>query len=112
MTILLCLVFVLDCMTITMEEGVYHYKATGNSEQVCGLYLLAEPDRSIIVTVDYLDVDCKRRGLISVSSSKIVCSYFLPTFSLLTHTPPHLKSAISFLFRKRVNSLVCSTTRG
>ncbi|CAG7819250.1 unnamed protein product [Allacma fusca] len=55
-----------ECVTISMDEGVFHYKSRGTGDQVCGLYLVADPDKTIVISLHYLDVDCHRRGLISI----------------------------------------------
>ncbi|XP_035712586.1 corticotropin-releasing factor-binding protein isoform X2 [Folsomia candida] len=55
-----------ECVKITLEEGVYHFKSRGGSDQVCGLYLVSDPDKAIVIHVDYIDVRCQDKGLISV----------------------------------------------
>jgi len=70
---LLCVFLSEECVMVSMEEGVFHYMSKGKSE-TCGLYLLTDPDKSIIVTVDYLDARCDQKGLISVSVLQIFCS--------------------------------------
>jgi len=66
----LSIYFFLECVKITLDEGVYHFKSRGG-DQVCGLYLAADPDKSIHITFDYLDVRCMDKGLVSVSISLI-----------------------------------------
>ncbi|CAL4176497.1 unnamed protein product, partial [Meganyctiphanes norvegica] len=53
-----------DCMVVGLEEGTYFHKSSGSSD-VCGIYLLAQPDQRIELTLDYLNVDCDAAGLVS-----------------------------------------------
>ena len=55
-------------MTVSSEEGQYLYKSKGpNSDQLCGLYLMAPPDKMIFLHIDYLNVPCEPEGLVVVS---------------------------------------------
>ncbi|ODN06056.1 Corticotropin-releasing factor-binding protein [Orchesella cincta] len=54
-----------DCVKITLDEGIFHYKSRGSS-RTCGLYLISDPNKLIVVTIEYLDVLCQGGGLISV----------------------------------------------
>lgn len=56
----------LDCVKITFDEGIFHYKSRAGS-RTCGLYLTADPDKVISITIEYIDVLCQQGGLISVS---------------------------------------------
>ncbi|KAK8721991.1 hypothetical protein OTU49_012415 [Cherax quadricarinatus] len=53
-----------ECMLVGLEEGTYFYKSRGTGD-VCGVYLLSQPDQAVQVTFDYLDVDCEADGLVS-----------------------------------------------
>lgn len=53
-------------MLVGLEEGTYFYKSRGTGE-VCGVYLLSQPDEAVQVSFDYLNVDCDSDGLVSVS---------------------------------------------
>jgi hypothetical protein len=52
---------------MSFEEGVYHFKSRGGGMQVCGIFFVADPDKVVNIHVEYLDVRCKDKGLISVS---------------------------------------------
>lgn len=65
---------------MTSEEGIYVYrkslKRTGhprviekfgeNADQVCGLYLMTDPDKVIEVDVKFTDLSCEMENLVSV----------------------------------------------
>ncbi|XP_063585804.1 corticotropin-releasing factor-binding protein-like [Penaeus indicus] len=53
-----------ECMLVGLEEGTYFYKSRGTGD-VCGVYLISQPDEAIQVSFDYLDVDCDVNGLVS-----------------------------------------------
>ncbi|KAK8384809.1 hypothetical protein O3P69_014392 [Scylla paramamosain] len=53
-----------DCMLVGLEEGTYYYKSRGTGD-VCGVYLLSQPDEAVQVSFDYLNVDCESDGLVS-----------------------------------------------
>ncbi|KAL7639377.1 UNVERIFIED_CONTAM: hypothetical protein RMT77_009878 [Armadillidium vulgare] len=53
-----------ECLLVGVEEGTYFYKSKG-SPDVCGLYLVSEPDQRIEVWVDYLNVDCDSGGIVT-----------------------------------------------
>ncbi|XP_045619980.1 corticotropin-releasing factor-binding protein [Procambarus clarkii] len=53
-----------ECMLVGLEEGTYYYKSRGAGD-VCGVYLLSQPDQAVQVSFDYLDVDCDTEGLVS-----------------------------------------------
>ncbi|XP_059478881.1 corticotropin-releasing factor-binding protein [Neocloeon triangulifer] len=54
-----------DCMTVASEEGNYYFKGDTGGE-VCGLYLLTDPDRRVHLTLDYADIPCSQGGLVSL----------------------------------------------
>lgn len=55
-----------ECITVASEEGQYFFKGDTGGE-VCGLYLLTDPDRRVHLSIDYLDIPCSQGGLVSVS---------------------------------------------
>ncbi|CAB3369546.1 Hypothetical predicted protein [Cloeon dipterum] len=54
-----------DCMTVASEEGNYYFKGDTGGE-VCGLYLLTDPDRRVHLTLSYVDVPCLQGGLVAL----------------------------------------------
>lgn len=56
-------------MSVVSSDGHYFYKQTTNEETVCGIYIFTDPDRSVEVHFNYLDVSCENGGLVSVSIS-------------------------------------------
>ncbi|XP_064119163.1 corticotropin-releasing factor-binding protein-like [Macrobrachium nipponense] len=53
-----------ECILMGLEEGTYYYKSRGTGD-VCGVYLVSQPDEAIQVSFDYLNVDCDTDGLVS-----------------------------------------------
>lgn len=43
-----------------------------NPEQVCGIYLMADPDKLIEVDVKFTDLSCEMENLVSVSGGDFV----------------------------------------
>ncbi|CAK1598800.1 unnamed protein product [Parnassius mnemosyne] len=54
-----------DCFLVTSEEGELFYKSPSNEPTVCGIYMIADPDKRIVVTFNYLDVPCENGGLVA-----------------------------------------------
>ncbi|XP_026322316.1 corticotropin-releasing factor-binding protein [Hyposmocoma kahamanoa] len=54
-----------DCFLVTSEEEQIFFKSPSNEPTVCGIYMIAEPDKRIQVTFDYLNVRCENEGLVS-----------------------------------------------
>ncbi|XP_050664481.1 corticotropin-releasing factor-binding protein isoform X2 [Leptidea sinapis] len=50
---------------VTSEEGELFFKSPSNEPVVCGIYMIAEPDKRIQVTFNYLDVPCDNGGLVA-----------------------------------------------
>lgn len=59
-----------DCMSVVSSEGHYFYKSVSDDETVCGVYIFTEPDRTVELHFNYLDVSCENGGLVSVSLRK------------------------------------------
>lgn len=53
------------CVTVESNEGHYFYKAANENNEVCGLFFFTEPDRTVEVYFNYLDVSCDDGGLVS-----------------------------------------------
>ena len=70
---------------MTSEEGIYVFRKSlkrnglskiiesfgDNSEQVCGLYLMTDPDKIIEVDVKFTDLSCEMENLVAVITSLI-----------------------------------------
>lgn len=54
-----------DCFLVTAEEGELFFKSPSDEPSVCGIYMIAEPDKRIHVTFKYLDVPCDNGGLVA-----------------------------------------------
>jgi hypothetical protein len=71
-------------MHVTSEEGIFTYRKTMRKPgrhfdgmhlvevepaepQVCGIFLMTDPDKVIEVEVDFMDVSCELGGLLGVS---------------------------------------------
>ncbi|XP_029165361.1 corticotropin-releasing factor-binding protein [Nylanderia fulva] len=55
-----------DCMFVTSESGPFSYISASDSDNVCGIYLLTDPDRKIEIHFDSYDVPCDHDGLLAV----------------------------------------------
>lgn len=65
-----------DCFLITSEEGELFFKSPSDEPSVCGIYMIAEPDKRIQVTFNYIDVPCENGGLVAVWYFSIKTLYF------------------------------------
>ncbi|GLV42103.1 uncharacterized protein CBL_04938 [Carabus blaptoides fortunei] len=54
-----------DCMTVVSSEGHYFYKSPNEDDTVCGIYFFTEPDHTVEIYFNYLDVPCEDSGLVS-----------------------------------------------
>ncbi|XP_050343483.1 corticotropin-releasing factor-binding protein [Nymphalis io] len=54
-----------DCFLVTSEEGELFFKSPSDEPTVCGIYMIAEPDKRIQVIFNYLDVPCENGGLVA-----------------------------------------------
>ncbi|XP_047528669.1 corticotropin-releasing factor-binding protein [Vanessa atalanta] len=54
-----------DCFLVTSEEGELFFKSPSDEPTVCGIYMIAEPDKRIQVIFNYLDVPCDNGGLVA-----------------------------------------------
>lgn len=66
-------------MHVASEEGLYSFRksalsaaelaaagSSGDPVPVCGLYMVADPDRTIEMTVKYMNVACDAGGMMGV----------------------------------------------
>ncbi|KAJ6646670.1 Corticotropin-releasing factor-binding protein [Pseudolycoriella hygida] len=71
-----------DCMHVTSEEGSYAFKKSpqpamsqthqelglaeeGTEMTVCGLYVVADPNKIVEITIKYMNVNCESGGLMA-----------------------------------------------
>ncbi|XP_028178814.1 corticotropin-releasing factor-binding protein [Ostrinia nubilalis] len=54
-----------DCFLVTSEEGELFFKSPSDEPTVCGIYMIADPDKRIQVTFNYVDVPCDNGGLVA-----------------------------------------------
>ncbi|XP_032513099.2 corticotropin-releasing factor-binding protein [Danaus plexippus] len=54
-----------DCFLVTSEEGELFFKSPSDEPIVCGIYMIADPDKRIQVIFNYLDVPCENGGLVA-----------------------------------------------
>lgn len=57
----------LDCIFMTSDEGDFYHKSILADGTACGAYIFSEPDQTIEVHFNYVDVPCDNGGLVSVS---------------------------------------------
>lgn len=55
-----------DCMFVTSASGPFSYISPSDSDDVCGIYFLTDPDRKIEIHFDSFDVPCDHHGLLAV----------------------------------------------
>ncbi|XP_073942397.1 corticotropin-releasing factor-binding protein [Choristoneura fumiferana] len=54
-----------DCFLVTSDEGELFFKSSSDVPVVCGIYMIADPDKRIQVIFNYLDVPCDNGGLVA-----------------------------------------------
>lgn len=78
----------LDCMHVTSEEGIFTFRKTLKKQakvgerihfvenpfeeseaQVCGIYLMTDPNKLVEIEVEFTDVSCELDGLLGVTFS-------------------------------------------
>ena len=57
----------LECIFVKSEEGIYAFSSPGTGDQVCGLYIVADPDKFVEFEFQSFDISCSKGGLLSVS---------------------------------------------
>lgn len=59
-----------ECVHVASQEGDYSYKKPANaddsSSDVCGLYIVADPDKTVEISIKYLDAPCDTGALLAV----------------------------------------------
>ncbi|XP_072753625.1 corticotropin releasing hormone binding protein [Anoplolepis gracilipes] len=55
-----------DCMFVTSESGPFSYISLSDSDDVCGIYFLTDPDRTVELHFNSFDVPCDHHGLLAV----------------------------------------------
>lgn len=64
--------FWIECIHVASEEGDYSYKKVLNLEDsstdVCGLYIVGDPDKIVEISIKYLDASCDSGALLAVNS--------------------------------------------
>ncbi|GBP75959.1 hypothetical protein EVAR_54612_1 [Eumeta japonica] len=55
-----------DCFLVTSEEGELFFKSPSDEPTVCGIYMIADPDKRIQVSFNYIDVPCDNGGLVAL----------------------------------------------
>lgn len=61
--------FLADCIFMTSDEGDFYHKSVLADGTACGAYIFSEPDETIEVHFNYLDVPCENGGLVSVRTN-------------------------------------------
>ena len=67
-----------DCIFFKIEEGTYSFYSNGNSNIICGLYLIAKPDYYIELEFLHFNVTCSKNGLLSVIDGWELNGQFFP----------------------------------
>ncbi|XP_054713089.1 corticotropin-releasing factor-binding protein-like [Uloborus diversus] len=65
------------CIYVKSEEGIYLFSSPG-SPQVCGLYVIADPQHSVHFTFHEFRVSCEKGGLLSVVDGWELNGQFFP----------------------------------
>ncbi|CAL1287070.1 unnamed protein product [Larinioides sclopetarius] len=65
------------CIYVKSEEGVYMFTSLG-STQVCGLYVIADPQHTVHFTFHEFRISCEKGGLLSVVDGWELNGQFFP----------------------------------
>jgi hypothetical protein len=65
-------------MFVKSEEGIYSFTSNGNTANICGLYVISEPDHMVEFEFDNFDVSCPKGGLLSVVDGWELNGQFFP----------------------------------
>ncbi|KAG8186172.1 hypothetical protein JTE90_011996 [Oedothorax gibbosus] len=68
-----------QCIFVKSEEGIYSFSSPGTGDQVCGLYIIAEPDKEVEFEFQSFDISCSKGGLISVIDGWELNGQFFPS---------------------------------
>ncbi|KAF8783335.1 Corticotropin-releasing factor-binding like protein [Argiope bruennichi] len=68
-----------QCVFVKSEEGLYSFTSPGTDDQVCGLYIIAEPDKEVEFEFQSFDISCSKGGLISVIDGWELNGQFFPS---------------------------------
>ncbi|XP_012231163.1 corticotropin-releasing factor-binding protein [Linepithema humile] len=55
-----------ECTFVTSETGPLSYISQSDSDVVCGIYFLTDPDRTVEIYFHSFDVPCEHRGLLAI----------------------------------------------
>ncbi|KAI1289745.1 Corticotropin-releasing factor-binding protein [Halotydeus destructor] len=67
-----------QCIFVKSEEGVYSYRSPVGSKQVCGLYLIAEPNQFVEIEFERFDLSCSKDAIVSVIDGWELNGQFFP----------------------------------
>ncbi|GIY71519.1 corticotropin-releasing factor-binding protein, partial [Caerostris extrusa] len=65
------------CIYVKTEEGVYMFTSPG-TPQVCGLYVIADPQHTVHFTFHEFRISCEKEGLLSVVDGWELNGQFFP----------------------------------
>ncbi|XP_008201043.1 corticotropin-releasing factor-binding protein isoform X2 [Tribolium castaneum] len=68
-----------DCIFMTSEEGDFYHKSSIADGTACGAYIFSDPDQTIEVHFNYLDVPCENGGLVSFVDGWELNGEFFPS---------------------------------
>ncbi|XP_035226478.1 corticotropin-releasing factor-binding protein-like, partial [Stegodyphus dumicola] len=92
-----------QCIFVKSEEGLYSFRSPGTGEQVCGLYIIAEPDKQVEFEFQSFDISCTKGGLLSVIDGWELNGQFFP--SPEDHPIPAEKRFIEFCGKSKPRKL-------
>lgn len=67
-----------QCIYVKSEEGVYVFTSPG-VKQVCGLYIITDPDKQVEFEFQAFDISCTKGGLLSVIDGWELNGQFFPS---------------------------------
>ena len=70
--------FITECIFVKSEGGTYSYISPGGNTEVCGLYVISEPDQVVGFEFEYFDISCSKGGLVSVIDGWELNGQFFP----------------------------------
>lgn len=83
-----------QCIYVKSEEGIYSFSSPGTGDQVCGFYIVADPDKQVEFEFQTFDISCSKGGLLSAIDGWELNGQFFP--SPEDHPLPPEKRFIEF----------------
>jgi hypothetical protein len=96
-----------DCIFMTSDEGDFYHKSVLADGTACGAYIFSEPDETIEVHFNYLDVPCENGGLVSFVDGWELNGEFFP--SAADHPLPMNSRFTEFCGKRKIKQIFKSS---